>query len=249
MEQFRLLPRNQLEERGQLLYGRMFEHRTAGWEDSDWERFNRKLFDISSLMQQINGRYGCWFNRRFQRRGHFWGDRFKNPELLDLPAVQECLLYIELNAVRAGLVRRPEQWKAGSARLRWKQKDRQLMPLQEIFGGRDPQEAYQLYRSRLYHRGAIPSREGQAVISRQILEKESRRGFHRTGLYRERLRFYSDGLALGRQKPVQQLLDQFRNKQLYVRRKHPIPQLSGMIFSLKEQRTIPINGSPVVIAH
>lgn len=81
-------------------------------------------------MQQIHSRFGAWYNRDTNRRGPFWSDRFKNAELLDLQAVQECLLYVELNAVRAGLVRRPEQWKYGSARLSWKKKDQGLFELQ-----------------------------------------------------------------------------------------------------------------------
>ena len=231
------MTRSELIERAKLLYGSRFEVTTALWVDSDWERFNRKLFDVSSLMQQINGRYGTWFNRKFNRRGHFWGDRFRNSELLDLPTVQECLLYIELNAVRAGLVRRPEQWKAGSARLRWKKKDQNLMPLSQIFVGVDFEEVYSLYRFRLYHRGAVPTREGQATISQAILQREARSGFKRSGLYGNQLRFFTDGLAVGSREKVGNLLDQFRERHDYQRRKNPIPQLSGLIFTLREQRS------------
>jgi len=227
----------QLRERAKLLYGNRYQLKTENWSDAAWEKFNRRLFDISFLMQQINGRYGTWFNRRFGRRGHFWGDRFKNPELLSLPALQECLLYIELNAVRAGLVRRPEQWKGGSARLRWQQKDQDLMPLSQIFTGIDPEKVYEVYRSRLYHRGAVPTKDGQASISQEVLERESRRGFAREGVYRQRQRFYTDGLAIGDREEVQDLLDEFRAKGRYHRRKYPISQLSGLLCSLREQRS------------
>lgn len=236
IEKFRRLTRQQLIERAQMLYGKRFELKTSAWSDCDWERFNRKLFDVSSLMQQINGSYGTWFNRKFNRRGHFWGDRFRNPELLDLSAVQECLLYIELNAVRAGLVKRPEQWKAGSARLRWKKKDQNLMPLSQIFVGIEYEEVYTLYRYRLYHRGAVRTKDGQVTISPLVLQKEVRSGFHRTGLYLDQLRFYTDGLAVGSHRRVEKILNQFLDLNYYHRRKNPISQLSGLIFSLREQR-------------
>jgi hypothetical protein len=237
MEAFRTLSRPQLVERAKQLYGKRFEIRTASWTDSHWEGFNRRLFDVSSLMQQINGRFGAWFNRTFRRRGPFWSDRFKNAELLDLPAVQECLLYIELNAVRAGLVRRPEQWKYGSARLRWKKKDRDLMPLSGIFPEVEPEKAYSLYRFRLYHRGAVPTKEGQARISSEVLEEEARRGFHANGQYRDRLRFFTDGLAVGSREKVSRILDQFRQRKDYQRRRNPISHLGGLFFTLREQRS------------
>jgi REP element-mobilizing transposase RayT len=236
LEKFRTLSRQELREKAQLLYGERFEQNTAHWTESEWEKFNRKLFDVSSLMQQINGSYAVWFNRNYNRRGHFWADRFRNPQLLDPGSVQECLLYIELNAVRAGLVRRPEQWKAGSARLRWKGKDQDLIPLSEIFVGIDPAQVYEVYRFRLYTRGAC-RKQGKSSISGEVLERKAAQGFGRRGMYRKRLRFYTDGLAVGAQEPVAILLDLFRKRGDYLRRRNPIPQLEGLLFSLREQRS------------
>lgn len=245
-EKFHILSREDLIQRARKLYGRRFEVKTAKWTDDHWELFNRRLFCVSTFMQIVNGNFGTWFNRKFNRRGHFWADRFKSSELLDLEAVQECLLYIELNSLRAGLVRRPEQWKAGSARLRWKKKDQKLMPLSEIFKGVEG-DVYAYYRSRLYHRGAVPTRPGQAHIAQETLDREMRRGFNRAGLYEDRLRFFSDGIALGGYEKVKNLLDSFRSQNIYKRRKNPISQMSGLIFSLREQRShafSPINLSP-----
>jgi REP element-mobilizing transposase RayT len=236
LEKFRQLSRQELIQKARHLYGERFEHNTAHWTQREWEKFNRKLFDVSSLMQQVNGSYAMWFNRNYNRRGHFWADRFRNPQLLDPGSVQECLLYIELNAVRAGLVRRPEQWKAGSARLRWKGKDQNLIPLSEIFVGIDPAEVYEVYRFRLYSRGAV-KKPGRGSISPEILDREARLGFGHSGMYLDRQRFYTDGLAIGAQKQVEILLNLFRDRGDYLRRKNPIPQLVGTIYSLREQRS------------
>jgi hypothetical protein len=56
-------------------------------------------------------------------------------------------------------------------------------------------------------------------------------------MYRKRLRFYTDGLAVGAQEPVAILLDLFRKRGDYLRRRNPIPQLEGLLFSLREQRS------------
>ena len=77
-------------------------------------------------------------------------------------AVQDALLYVELNAVRAGLVKRPEQWKWGSARWRLTGKDQDLIPLEELFPSDPGTDLYSSYRARLYYRGAVPTREDQA---------------------------------------------------------------------------------------
>ncbi len=103
-KKFRELTRLQLEEAADGMYGKRWKTKTKSWDWGRWLFFNRRLFNVSALMQHVNGEYAKWFNRAHGRRGHLWGDRFKNPELMDLHATQECLLYVELNALRAGLV-------------------------------------------------------------------------------------------------------------------------------------------------
>ena len=237
-EKPRPLSREELEESAGKLYGRRrAEVKTADWTDAQWKAFNERLFDVSKLMANVNGLYAQWFNRKFGRRGHFWGDRFKNPELLGLEAVQDGILYVELNAVRAGLVKRPEQWKWGSARWRLAGKDKTLIPLEELFPPDPGSDVYGSYRARLYYRGAVPTRDNQAAIPRWILHQEQRRGFTRAGAFRRRLRFLTDGLAVGPAEKVAKLLETYRQQGRYRRRRHPIPQLDGVLFSLREQRS------------
>ncbi len=236
-EKPRSLSRKELMESADKLYGRKVEKKTADWTVAQWKAFNQRLFDVSKLMQNVDGLYAAWFNHQFRRRGHFWSERFKNPELLGTEAVQDAILYVELNAVRAGLVKRPEQWKWGSARWRLTGKDHDLIPLEELFPSDPGTDVYRSYRARLYYRGAVPTRENQAAIPRWILHQEQRRGFTRAGAFRRRLRFLTDGLAVGPAEKVAQLLATYRQQGRYRRRRHPIPQLGGVLFSLREQRS------------
>jgi hypothetical protein len=188
-------------------------------------------------MQHVNGEFSKWFNRRFHRRGPFWADRFKNSELLDLDAVQTAILYVELNAVRAGLVQRPEAYRMGSAHWRWSgQQSARLIPLEELFPAATREDSLTIYRAMLYHRGAVATRENEAVIPNWILQKEQARGFARPGALRHRLRCWTDGVAMGGRESVGRLLETFRREGRYVRRRNPIPQL-GILFSLREQRS------------
>jgi len=236
-EKPRPLSRDELKESAYKLYGRKAEEKTERWTDAQWKTFNQRLFDVSKLMANLDGQYATWFNRQFKRRGHFWSDRFKNPELLGAEAVQDAILYVELNAVRAGRVKRPEQWKWGSALWRLNGKDQDLIPLEELFPSAPGTDVYRNYRARLYYRGAVPTKENQAAISRWILQQEQQRGFTRPGAFRQRLRFLTDGLAVGPAEKVAQLLETYRQQGRYRRRRHPIPQLDGALFSLREQRS------------
>ena len=132
-EKPRPLSRRELMESAHKLYGREAEDKTAAWTDDKWKEFNERLFDLSKLMANVGGFYALWFNGTFGRRGHLWGDRFKSSELLGLEAVQDAVLYVELNAVRAGIVKRPEEWKWGSALWRLTGQDQDLIPLEELF--------------------------------------------------------------------------------------------------------------------
>jgi len=231
-QNFRPLSSQELKLRAQELYGHRFELKTSHWSPLAWEKFNRKLFDVSSLMQHINGEYAKWFNRKSNRRGHLWGDRYKNPELLDPRALQECLFYIELNSVRAKIVDRPEHWQASSAWARCHNQDQDLMPLEEIFAEVPCEEVFGVYRSRLYER---------AAIARSKMHKQRNLTSASPERFTNRLRFFTDGLAIGSQKTVGLLLEQWRSQGRYQNRKKPIPQLSGFLFTLREQRS---HGSP-----
>ena len=195
---FQELSRQELQRRAQLRWGRKWFRMTRHWSDEDWHRFNRDLFDVSKFMQHVNGEFAKWFNRTFPRRGSFWAERFLNPELLDTESIRNCLLYIELNAVRAHLVQRPEQWKMGSSYWRWASKKKDLLaPVEEYFPAQGRQSCFEVYRTLLYYRGAVAREEGQGTIPERILRLEEKRGFSKPGVFARRLRLFTDGIAAG----------------------------------------------------
>ncbi len=237
-EQFRKLDGKELRRRARLRFGRRWKLKTRRWDDSGWEEFNRNLFNVSRFMQHVNGEFSKWFNRRSKRRGPFWAGRFKSPILLDPEAVRDVILYNELNATRAGVVQRPEDYRWGSAYWRWANKKADLLiPLEELFPAEGGQDAFTTYRAMLYHRGAVATKDNQAVIPDWVLRREEKRGFAKPGVFSRRLRFFTDGVAIGSQRQVSRVLEQYRKQGIYTRRKNPIPQLAGALFTLREQRS------------
>ena len=74
------------------------------WPEARWKRLQEHLFDVSEFVRKVQGAFATWYNRTFNRKGHLWGDRFKSTLLGGPEAVLDAALYVELNAVRAGLV-------------------------------------------------------------------------------------------------------------------------------------------------
>lgn len=68
---------------------------------------------IPNSMQLIAGRSAQEFNRRLDRRGAFWEDRYHATAIESNIHLARCLVYIDLNMVRAGVVDHPERWTSG----------------------------------------------------------------------------------------------------------------------------------------
>ena len=194
-----------------------------------------RLFDVSEFMRNLHSAFGRFYNKAYSRHGRFWADRFKSVLLEDTRALLDCMLYVELNPVRAGLVTRPEDWKGSSVFVREAGLDGWLMPLTALFE-KTKKRALVEYRSLLYYRGGVPTRPGQAAISQRIIKEEAARGFEVTGVYCKRLRYFVDGLVIGSECYIREHIGFLREKGECLRRKHPIPHLKSLHLSLREQR-------------
>ncbi len=66
--------------------------------------------DLSLMMQQLEGEFAAYYNRRKNQSGSFWGDRFHCTMVENGTHLWNCLRYIDLNMVRAGAVSYPGEW-------------------------------------------------------------------------------------------------------------------------------------------
>ncbi len=65
---------------------------------------------ISKSMQLVAGRTGQEYNQRKNRRGAFWEDRYHATAVESGDHLARCLVYIDTNMVRAGVVSHPSKW-------------------------------------------------------------------------------------------------------------------------------------------
>ena len=66
---------------------------------------------ISEGMRFVQGTIAQNYNRKCNREGAFWRDRFHATLIQDGAHLSRCLFYIEFNMVRAGVVAHPRDWR------------------------------------------------------------------------------------------------------------------------------------------
>ncbi len=64
-------------------------------------------------MHLIEGAVAQAYNRRKHRSGAFWGDPYHATAVETGEHLARCLVYVDLNLVRAGAVADPEDWEVG----------------------------------------------------------------------------------------------------------------------------------------
>lgn len=65
---------------------------------------------IPHSMQLIAGRTAQEFNQRKNRNGAFWQDRYLATAVESGEHLRQCIVYIDMNMVRAGVVSHPSEW-------------------------------------------------------------------------------------------------------------------------------------------
>ena len=194
------------------------------------EPYRRRMYDLSSFFKELKGGFAQWYNRRHERYGVLWAERFKSVLLEGGQAVAAAAAYIELNPVRAGLCADPKDYRycgyaealakgsvvaqegirtllAEPARLCWKEVSRR-------------------YRQYLFLKGSAQSsskgpvfelaRAQQVVIQQQGELSLAER-------LRCRIRYFSDGVILGSQGFVEAHFQRLQQKLAYKRPRPPKP--------------------------
>jgi hypothetical protein len=73
-----------------------------------WDNGSRET--IPKSIQLIAGRVGQEYNSRKKRKGAFWEDRYHATAVAMDAHLYKCMIYVDLNMVRAGVVKHPSEW-------------------------------------------------------------------------------------------------------------------------------------------
>jgi len=77
-------------------------------------RYTRRMHDLSEFMKSLLERFTKWFNRTHSRSGTLWEERYKSVIVEDGAAARMMAAYIDLNPVRAGMVSDPAEYRWSS---------------------------------------------------------------------------------------------------------------------------------------
>jgi hypothetical protein len=204
--------------------------------------FRQKLASLSEFVREIKVNFTRFYNKRHGRRGYFWGDRFKSLIVEQGETLINCLAYIDLNPVRAGIVEKPEdyRWSSIGYHIQTSNKDDFLTTdfgLKE-FNVKSKNERMRRYRQYVYEAGGIQPGDKPFVktIDEKVVNKERRKDFEisRTDRFIYRTRYFTDSGIIGSREFVAATYHQFKHLFQTKREKKPkaVKGLDG-IFSLK----------------
>ena len=201
-----------------------------------------KLSNLSEFVREIKVGFTRYYNKRHNRRGYFWGDRFKSVIVEKGETLINCLAYIDLNPLRAGIVSRPEDYRWNSLwyHVQTNNRDNFLSTdfgLKE-FSVKNEKERIRRYRRYVYEAGALdhPGKGQARVIDNDIVEHERENDFelNRMRRFRYRTRYFTDSGVIGSKEFVSSNYQRF--KDLFMSKREKIPKLvAGLngVYSLK----------------
>lgn len=197
--------------------------RRAGQEDTA-ERMKapyvKRMYCLADFMKTLKQRVSISYNRRHGRVGTLWEDRYKSVLLEgECGALQAVAAYIDLNPVRAGLVSDPKDYRySGYGEAVGGSKLARAGLAHAVSGGGEWEVVSGEYRQLLYVKGeARGMKEDGSAVRPGFSEEQVETVVAKKGrlslpeVLRCRVRYFTDGLVLGRKVYVEEAFCRHRS--------------------------------------
>lgn len=192
------------------------------WIDEIQARFSYRMHDLSQFMKTLLQRFTRWFNRTHNRSGTLWEERYKSVIVESGTAARTMAAYIDLNPVRAGMVKDPAEYRwssygeavGGGRRGNGKKAREGLVRACMSHHGAGFEAEKWKDVSRIYRRAmglALGSKSGSAEVDKRlenpklntakVLESGENgtvlRDLKMAAMLRHRIRYFTDGAVIG----------------------------------------------------
>jgi len=212
--------------RFKLLYRDKKDRKLA---DGQIPYLREKWASLSEYIKEVKQSFSRFYNRLHHRKGFFWSERFKSVIVDNGDTLINCLAYIDLNPVRAGIVEKPEEYRFCSLgyHVQTNNKDKFLsldFGLKE-FGVKSAKERLQIYRRFVYGKGSLNYGETERATDFEIGAIEK---------FKHRTRYFTDSGIIGTKTFVAHHYQTFKHLFSSKHEKRP-KMIRGMdgIYSLK----------------
>jgi len=201
-------------------------------------KYTYRMYDISEFLKTLKQRVTMSYNRRHGRKGTLWEERFKSLLVGDSEgALSAVAAYVDLNAVRAGIVSDPKDYRfcgygeamGGSKRARAGLSHITCTPDQDISWNAVSKQ----YRTLLYTKGEARGKGTAGQPLKPGFSPEEVKAVLDAGgalpinqVLRCRVRYFADGAVLGSRAYVEDVFERHR-QQFGERRKTGSRRMAG----------------------
>jgi len=217
------------------------------------DAIKRRFCHLSTYVKEVKERFSRWYNKRHQRRGTLWMDRYKSVivEGSGQP-LQTMATYIDLNPVRAGLVADPKDYRwSGYAEAvsGLRRAQRGLSKITSTPVDSWEKSGAEAYRCLIYSNGTqIRDAQNQRIVRPGISVEAARKTLAGKGklstteLVRLRVRYFTDGVILGSKTFVEDIFTENRAHFSPTRQSgaRKITETSASIYTLRQLRVRPV---------
>ena len=202
-------------------------------EDGGVERLRQRLGSVSRYIQELKQGFTKWYNYKNKCKGVLWADRFKGIAISKGDAELICSAYVDLNPVRAGIVKKPEdyRWCSIGLRVRNAGKSKKVLStiqiekphikiIEDVKGEykrikewKKEVVSFSVYRAFVYDSGKV-KKDGASSITEQAY-KESKSLIKKLGItdiLSYKYRNITEGLAFGSYEIVANFQEKFNRK-------------------------------------
>jgi len=192
----------------------------------------RRFCNLPVFVKELKERFSRWYNAHHSRRGTLWMERFKSVLVEDGEALRTMAAYIDLNPLRAGMVKDPKDYRwCGYGEAMGGGTAARLGLCHVVGHGERGENAWdtpatakgmsaaEVYRCWLFEDGktrgtATTGARARAGISAEAsaAEKQRKGKLSRIALLRCRVRYFSDGLVLGSKSYVNGVFQHHRGR-------------------------------------